>query len=167
MKHIYIMSGPPACGKSSWIRSAIAERGGIHISRDEIRFSMLSEDDEYFAKENEVLVEFYRQIQEQLNLGENDIYVDSTNLNHYSRGKLLKNLSIGNNYTIVYVSFTTSLKTCLKRNKNRTGREFVPESVIRRMWYQRNEIFYPVNDNEFIVFSVNEEGEITNVYTQI
>lgn len=167
MLHMYIVSGPPACGKSSWIKERIKRDGGIHISRDTIRFSMLSEDDEYFAKEYEVIADFLHQIQEQLDLKEQDIYVDATNLNKYSRAKLYNNLNVNNEYTVVYVGFTTPLSICLERNKNRTGREFVPESVIRRMWYQRDEVYEDMNDNDFIVFEVNLEGDITHVHSKV
>ena len=52
MKHIYIMSGPPACGKSSWVRECIERDGGIHISRDTIRFSMITEEDDEITEKN-------------------------------------------------------------------------------------------------------------------
>ena len=54
-KKVWILCGIPGSGKSTWIRKQIAENGGVHCSRDEIRFSLLKDGEDYFAHENEVV----------------------------------------------------------------------------------------------------------------
>lgn len=41
-------------------------RDDLYISRDEIRYSMISDKDEYFSKEKEVFNEYVKQIDEAL-----------------------------------------------------------------------------------------------------
>ena len=57
MKHkkVWLLSGIPGSGKTSWAKKRIEEHGGIHCSRDEIRFSVLEDDEDYFAHEDEVI----------------------------------------------------------------------------------------------------------------
>ena len=55
MKELVLMMGVPGSGKSTYAHNII-KTGDIYISRDEIRYSMLAEDDDYFAKENVKLV---------------------------------------------------------------------------------------------------------------
>ena len=90
-KRIFILSGPAGVGKTTWIKKQIAEHGGIHVSRDEVRFSMVSEDEDYFAHEDEVFAEWIRQCQEAIDDDVNeDIYIDATHLNKKSRDKTLR-----------------------------------------------------------------------------
>ena len=49
------------------------------------------------------------------------------------------------NYKIVYVIFETALETCLDRNAKRTGRQNVPEDVIKSMY---NNFRAPRNDED-------------------
>lgn len=82
-KNLYILTGAPGSGKTTWVNNQIKEKGGYHVSRDKIRFSLLEEDEEYFNKEGEVVDIFINSIQELIdkkNLKENNIYVDATHL---------------------------------------------------------------------------------------
>ena len=54
-KKVWILSGVPGSGKSTWARKQVAEHGGVYCSRDEVRFSLLKEDEDYFAHEDEVI----------------------------------------------------------------------------------------------------------------
>lgn len=64
-KTIYLLAGPAGCGKSTWAKKeyeydAALDRenhdkiSAIIISRDEIRYSLVAEDEEYFSKERKV-----------------------------------------------------------------------------------------------------------------
>ena len=64
-KHLYLMIGVPGSGKSTYAKN-ILKYGDIYISRDEIRYSLLTEEDDYFAKENEVIKTFIDNIDKSL-----------------------------------------------------------------------------------------------------
>ena len=51
-KKVWILSGVPGSGKTTWVKEQIAKRGGVHCSRDEVRFAMLKDGEDYFAHEN-------------------------------------------------------------------------------------------------------------------
>ena len=123
--------GVPGSGKSTWAREHMRE-GDVYVSRDAIRFSMLGEEEEYFTHEDAVYSKFIKEIENGLINGER-VIVDATHINWNSRRKLLTNIKNWWKLDIDVYVFMTSLGTCLERNAQRTGRAFVPKSVIRRM----------------------------------
>ena len=142
MKHkkVWILSAPPGSGKTSWVTKQIEEHGGIHCSRAAIRFSLLKDDEDYFAHEDEVVALWLEKVTNAINNpAVEDIYVDATHLTEKSRARVLNKLPKGD-YFITTVFFDVPLETCIKRNNNRSGRAFVPRSVIRRMYasYDQN-----------------------------
>lgn len=128
------MCGISGSGKTSWVIRSIEENGGIHVSRDEVRFSMIKDNDDYFAKEDEVFVAWISKIQEALEDvgGPDDVYVDATHISQNSRNKTLDRLDL-RNATIIPVYLKTPLETTIEQNELRSGRSYVPKSVIRRM----------------------------------
>ena len=126
----------PASGKSFWARQHVDENH-VWVSRDEVRFSMLKDGEEYFAHENAVFSEWIHRIQKALD-DENvqAVYADATHINERSRDKTLRNLRLGANVRVIPVVFKTPWETCYYRNKNRTGRARVPSRV---MWQMRND----------------------------
>lgn len=159
MNKLYIISGTPASGKSTWVRQQIANGGGVHISRDSIRFSMIDSVEEYFSKETEVFEEFIRQVREAMTNGVERIFVDATHINKFSRRKTLDLLDFSNPYEVIYIKFETPLNTCLERNAKREGLEHVPSSVIRRMFYQKDDFFEYYGENTTLI-RIDENGEI-------
>lgn len=131
---LYIMCGCPGSGKSTYAKNTFPE--AWYISRDEIRFTFINENDEYFSKEDKVFKEFIKEINFALSIGK-EIVADATHLNPKSRMKLLSNLNIDKEKTEVHaVVMQTPLKTCIKHNENRRGtKSYVPKSVIKRMYY--------------------------------
>ena len=128
------MSGLPGSGKSTWVKKQLNNKGGFWGSRDAMRFSMVSEDEPYFERENEVFNAWITQICEALaNPMIEDIYIDATHLNDRSREKTLSRLPKENINKITNVVFLVPIETCLERNAQRTGREVVPEDAIRNM----------------------------------
>lgn len=134
-KRVWLLSGLPGSGKSTWIKRRLEEQqGGFWVSRDAVRFSMVREDEPYFERENEVFNEWISQICMALcNPLIEDIYIDATHLNDRSREKTLSRLPKENINKITNVVFLVPIETCLERNAQRSGREVVPESVIRNM----------------------------------
>lgn len=146
------MCGTPGAGKSTWVQKQIANSGGIWCSRDQVRFSLLSDGEDYFAKENLVISTWINNIQTALDdeNGPDDIYIDATHLNKKSRTNTLNALNLENTQVIA-VNFIVPLDVCLYRNDFRKGRAFVPRSVIRRMFYT----FEPATEEEKFTEIIN------------
>ena len=150
-KKIYILCGVPGSGKSTWARKQVEELDGkgIIISRDAIRFSMLNDNDAYFAHEDEVFDEFIRQTQEAINDQEHtSIFIDATHLNEKNRNKVLSRLWRMDKDVVIGVYFDIPLEECLRRNALRTGRALVPETVIKNMY---ESLTKPLELDEMIV----------------
>lgn len=139
---LYLMCGVPGSGKSHWVAERVKRMGGAHISRDAIRFAMLKDDDDYFAKEKQVFNEFIAKASLAIKNPEiSHIYLDATHINEDSRQKTLNSLRQAcgdalNDWELIIVYMDTPTATCVERNDTRTGRAFVPRSVIRRMGNQ-------------------------------
>lgn len=148
-KKLIILCGLPASGKSSWAdRYNKSRKNAYWVSRDIVRYSLLKEDDVYFAKEERVYKHFICSIVFALN--HYDVVIaDATHLNRWSRFKLInsvnsriKEYNWNIKYDLVGINFLTSLKTCIERNSKRTGRENVPVHVIENM----NKKFEPISN---------------------
>lgn len=133
-KKVFLMCGVPASGKSTFVQQNMDPATDVWCSRDQVRFSMVSEDEEYFAREPEVFATWIKSINDALALDSiKNIFVDATHLNKASRLKTLNRLNL-ENADVVPVVILASLQTCFLRNKKRDGRANVPSSVIRRMY---------------------------------
>ena len=133
---LYILSGCPGCGKSYWSAQFIQNRNDIeYVSRDDIRFSLLEDDDDYFAREEEVFVKFVAAIRYAL-YNKHDCIADATHLNRKSRKKLIRAIDhLGQlEYQIIFVYFNIPLEVCKERNAQREGRRYVPEDTIEAMY---------------------------------
>lgn len=143
--NLWIMCGVPGCGKSYFAKNILmTDDSWQYISRDEVRFSIVSPDEKYFSKENQVFNEYCDRIIYACGCDEfHNIIADATHLNESSRMKLLNRLSL-DDVNIFCVYFKTPLDICIARNKCRKGRECVPESVIEKMYKTRS---HPAKDN--------------------
>lgn len=132
-KIVWLLSGVPGSGKTSWVKQQIAKKGGVHCSRDEVRFSLLKDGEDYFAHEDEVVRLWTEKVHQAiLSPDAGDVYIDATHLTEKARAQVVNALPTSN-YTIITVFFDVPLEICLERNEKRTGRAYVPRSVIRRM----------------------------------
>lgn len=133
MRYLYLLVGIPGSGKSTWMRNHIGDNDAV-ISRDSIHFQLLSDEDEYFARENEVFDKFIKAIQITIDADYWDIYVDATHLNEKARNKVLDRLDIPDGVAIIPVYFDICPEEAIRRNNKRTGRARVPDNVILNMY---------------------------------
>ena len=134
-KTLWLLAGLPGSGKSTYLRERMfKEPHSVYISRDEIRFSMLNDGDEYFSKEDEVFAKFISDAEGMLTEPYiYDVYMDATHLNAKSRRKTLNAFKNLKNYNVGCIYFDVPLNICLERNAKRSGRALVPEDTIRSM----------------------------------
>lgn len=116
MSVLHIMVGIPGSGKSYYCK----DKEHV-VSRDKIRFSMLEEDDDYFAKEKEVFDEYISAINWRL-LTYGEAYADATHLDRNSRLKLLNRIDPDLVHKVVFEVFDTPFAVCAQRNAARIGR---------------------------------------------
>lgn len=151
-KILYLLCGIPGAGKSTWIKNQISNYGGVWCSRDIVRFSLIKEDEKYFAKEDLVFSTWINEIQSAINNkeGPDNIYVDATHLTPKARDKVLNKLNL-QSVELRAVNFILPLETCLKRNGERSGRQLVPDSVIHNMYAS----FRPATVHEGFITIIN------------
>lgn len=131
--------------------------GSEWISRDNVRFAIVGEDEEYFSHEDEVFDTFINYINQTLeNEDIHTIYIDATHLNKRSRNKTLNRIKKNNIDELNCVCFTTPRELCQVRNSLRSGRARVPVSVIDNMF---KSFAYPTAEEGFThIYAVNAEG---------
>ena len=159
-KTLFLMVGCPASGKSTFIKKQIPLMTNARaISRDEIRFALVAEDEPYFSREDEVYECFINEIRQAL-IECDHVFVDATHISEGSRKKTLIRLKPFINQCQVFpVVFNTTEETCLLRNSYREGRRQVPESAIKNM---KKSMTDPVYDKFFKysdILYVEEDGD--------
>ena len=137
MNYLIMFCGIPGSGKSTearrMARSLTARNLMVeYISRDELRFSMISDESEYFSKEKEVFSKFVEKTNNSLNKNDCTI-IDATHISKASREKILRRVKNPTNVRLLVLYFTTPLDVCMRQNDLRTGRERVPHEVIEKM----------------------------------
>lgn len=153
---LYMMCGLPGSGKTTWAKNYMKRNVGEtirYISRDEIRFHLLKENEDYFSHEKEVFTNFSKIIAHALDDGF-DVIADATHLNKKSRQKLIRaltNYSI--DFDIICVCPQASFVTCMERNNLRKGRAFVPP--INMISMQKN----------FETPSIEEDSHIIEIWS--
>ena len=156
---LYVSCGVPGSGKSTFLNK-IKGHEEVIVSRDEIRFSLLKEGEDYFAHEQEVFRLFCNRIAENINAGKN-VYADATHLTRASRQKLIQ--SVKRRCTpskIVGIFFKIPLKVCLERNEFRNGlKTYVPQDKL----IQKFSKFNIETDDFEVCFTVDENGEIDKI----
>ena len=152
MNYLIMFCGIPGSGKPTEARrmaGSLATRGLTieYISRDELRFSMISDESEYFSKKKEVFSKFVEKMNNSLNKNDCTI-IDATHISKASRAKILRLVEDPTNVRLLVLYLTTPLDVCMRQNDLRTGRERVPHEVIEKMAKQ----FEDPTEKEFAGF---------------
>lgn len=159
MPTLYILCGPSGCGKTTWANDFIklySKQDIRYVSRDEIRFSIVKENEDYFSHEKEVFKKFAGTIKQTLIDGF-DVIADATHLNEFSRRKLTQAIDMSfKDYQIIYVVFRVSVDVCIAQNANREGRANVPENIIRNMC---RDFRVPTTEEDERVIGIIEVGD--------
>lgn len=157
MPKLYIMCGPSGVGKTTWAHNFMNENFDMrYVSRDEVRYSMIKDDEEYFSHEKEVFKKFVAIITEALIDGF-DVIADATHLNEFSRRKLTQAIDMRfTDYEIIYVVVSLGYDECAKRNASREGRARVPETALKNMY--RDFRFPSRNEDERIIDIIEVGG---------
>ena len=135
MTNIYLLCGISGSGKSTWAEEQISgwEEVSRIISRDKIRFSLLKEGEDYFKRENAVFAQFIKEINDSIQAGIENIFIDATHISSQSRAKVLKRIKFPRECTLKIEIFMPSIETCLERNSQREGLARVPDSTLKSM----------------------------------
>lgn len=131
-----VMAGPAGCGKS-YVAERLKSFGGKVVSRDKIRFALLDDNDDYFAKEEECERQFYDTISELLRDKNNIVVADATHINMLSRKKLFRRIGNLDGHTKIAFWVDGTEEGAKKLNSGRTGRALVPNHVIDRQFQMR------------------------------
>ena len=134
MSTLFVLCGLPGAGKTTYCKMMVKNHKKlIHISRDEIRFDLLKEGEDYFSHEREVTKLFWEKINNALEKGYS-VLADQTSLTVKSRLWLMNHIDIVDTKFVCVTINENNLKLALERNKQRYGtKTYVPEKVILRM----------------------------------
>lgn len=164
LKKVYLLSGPSGSGKSTWARSNLTV-GSEWISRDNVRFSIIKDGEDYFSHEIEVFDTFIDYINQALkDPNIHTIFIDATHLNKRSREKTLRKIHKNNIEELNCVYFITSKEVCQVRNQMREGLARVPATVINNMF--NTYVLPDIGENFTHIYEVNEQGIVKEVYLE-
>lgn len=145
MRKILFLIGIPASGKSTFAKELVRRDPSYkRVNKDDLRYMTHDEDFQKFDKKKEEYIVKVRDllITQALDGGFN-VVVDDTNIagKHLARvQEIAEKWGRENNcpVTVEQKLFDTPLDECLRRNAERTGRERVPNKVIKDMHRQLN-----------------------------
>ena len=144
--NLWIMVGIPGSGKSYFAKNILmTDDSWQYISRDEVRFSIVKENEPYFSKEYNVFEDFCDRIIYALGCDEyHNVIADATHLDEKSRMKLINRVDpIGMGANVFCVFVNTPEYICQERNKQRQGRTCVPEKAVEKMYHS---LRHPAHD---------------------
>lgn len=130
---LIVMMGVSGCGKSTLANKIVESHDDcVVVSRDQIRFGLLNDEEDYFAHEDEVLKNYYSSINSMLKT-HRYVIADATHISRKSRRSLFSNINL-DNIEVIGVWIDVPLEVALKQNEARSGRARVQEHVIKNMY---------------------------------
>lgn len=144
MSRLIMLMGIPGCGKSTYAKKLLElNPDWNYVSRDEVRYEYVSDQEHYFDHEAEVYKEFCNRIDMYLRRDET-VIADATHLTSGSRRKLLNNVIHPDQTYLIYVD--TPFEVCMERNSKREGITRVPDDSMYRM---KNTLRFPSPNEPF------------------
>ena len=135
MNKLIIMCGLPGSGKSTYAKKLLElHPEWKYVSRDEVRYEYVTDQEHYFDHETEVYKEFCNRISMHL-INENTVIADATHITRKSREKLIRSLDIKPDEIYVLIMHTP-FNICMERNTKREGITRVPDDSMYRMKHQ-------------------------------
>lgn len=132
MNRLVILCGIPGSGKSTYAKELLKlHPEWKYVSRDEVRYEFVSDQEHYFDRETDVYKEFCNRISMHLINGDT-VIADATHISKASRIKLMNSLDIQPDEVIVVV-LNTPFQICKERNSKRVGITRVPDDSMFRM----------------------------------
>lgn len=132
MNRLVILCGIPGSGKSTYAKELLKlHPEWKYVSRDEVRYEFVSDQEHYFDHETDVYKEFCNRISMHLING-NTVIADATHISKASRIKLMNSLDIQPDEVIAVV-INTPFQICMERNSKRVGITRVPDDSMFRM----------------------------------
>ena len=137
-RKLYILVGPPAVGKSTWIQNNLNPSTSYIISRDKI-FEDVRE--QFGSINKNALLEIDRRLKERIDNAKHskkDIIIDSLNLTVKQRQLVVKGLQLAEEYEKIAVVFNFKgeeniiLENAQKRNRE-TGKNIHEQTLKRSM----------------------------------
>lgn len=152
---LYIMIGPPGCGKSYYAEKLRSFNGAKIVSSDDIRKKLYG--DENVQKNNRKVFDIaHFLIMEELREGRSVIF-DATNVTQDNRFKLMQELEgLKQTVYICGLVYRGTLTECLQRNADRE--RTVPEDVVRKMWTQLRTSPPALSEGFDILAALNDKG---------
>lgn len=135
LTELIVTRGIPGSGKSFWAKNWVAEdvRHRARVERDQLRAMM--HDSVYIGHhtENQITTAQKAMVKSLLKAGVS-VIVSDTNLDlNTFKGWRVMAVDLG--VTFRMQDFRdVPLEVCIERNAKRTGKEFIPEDVIRSKW---------------------------------
>jgi predicted kinase len=146
--YILVLIGPPACGKSTFVKNNFSNKDVKVISRDQIVLDVYGSDDYDAAFKNVDQKKVNRLLNQSFvdaNKRRENVIVDMTNMTSKRRKETLNNFD--DEYTKIAVIFPIlNFEEFLKRNEKRKREEnkSIPEHVFKSM----TSSFQPIRDDE-------------------
>lgn len=135
MSTLIIMCGIPGSGKSTYAKKLLElHPDWEYVSRDEVRYQYVSDQEHYYDHETEVFKEFCNRVDMHL-LNGKTVIADATHINAASRSKLTSNLT-AQHYKKIILIMGTPFEECMKRNAMREGITRVPDEAMYRMQHK-------------------------------
>lgn len=155
----FVLCGIPGAGKSTWLLGQMKPKTDICISRDNIRFMLLKDGEDYFSHEDKVKNIFYGAIRNNTftTKESNNVFIDATHLTPKARRGTMQHIA-EDTYKIA-IDFNVPISVALERNAQRVGRACVPESAIRNM--RRCYIAPSLKEGFDEIWHIDAEGNIT------